>query len=225
MEAAVNQPVRLNQHHIDPKRDERRNKQLVRMEVVNRNTLALEVLENTIGPGKHIVTVYDDEVPKVMAMVEPSQDLVDQAQAAYELEVAEQVAKNIGHSSSAEDMLRVVKTNASEDAVREYKRLERTSPLSPQGMFRRRNKRDMKPLVSAKKIEGSEHAEPQVAELENERKRTAGALSDALKGAVQEVIAALRSGPAPSEADIDARVEAKVRELLGEKQGASPKKS
>ncbi len=209
----------LNQYHTT-KRDERRNKALVRMEVCNRNTLTLQVLQNTIGIGKHTITVYEDEVPKVEAMVEREPRLLEEALAAYELEMSEQVARDIGYPGQAADLLLEIKAGTNEDAVRNYKRIERTGSLSPQGMFRRRNKRDMKPLEYARKLEGSEHAEPQKEELENDAKRTAAAFSAAIKDAVQEVIAAIK--PAGG-VDVAAMVKAQVAEELARQLGDKPK--
>lgn len=213
--AAFGRPVKLNIHHIDPEKDKPRNRSMVKMRVENRSTLALQVLENTIGPGVHEISVYEYEVPKVHAMVEPAPQRLKEAEAQYELEIAEAVkARTDMFQGTAIDMLELIKSGASDKVNAEYQRQLEITPLSPHGVFRRMNKRDVLPLVSAEVIEDSVYAEPQRAALDREQNKLADAIGKAL---------AKHSGgaaPADIEARINAMVEAKVAALLGEKTAA-----
>ncbi len=221
---SLNADVQLNQWHLDPKRDDRRNESLVLMEVENRNTRALAVLQTTIGPGKHTIKVYRDEVPKVLAMVEREPQFIAEAARQYALEMAELVMKvTSGFSGTAEDMLAIIQGQKNETVNAEYQKLLRTSPLSVEGTFRGKYTRDVRPLVSATVVKDSEFAEPQREELDREVNRQANMFSQALDGVADRVIAALQGKAAAPAADVQAMVAAEVARLLGEKATNKPK--
>ena len=216
MESALHTDVQLNQWFLDPKRDERRNESLVLMKVVNRNTRAVQILQNMIGPGEQVIKVYRDEVPKVMAQVEREPNLIDEARKQYELEMAERVMQTIGgFQGTPADMLRLIKSKENDEVNEVYRKLLKTSPLSVEGVFRGKYKRDIQPLVSAAVIEGSEFAEPQREELDREVNRQAGSFALALESVADRVIAALQGKATPPAADVQALVKAEVERLLG----------
>lgn len=200
----------LNMNFLDAEKDKQRGQSRVKVRVVNRNTRALNVLENVIGPGTHEVTVYLPDVPKVMAQVENEPRALEQAREAFEREIAADVIERLNnYDGTVEDILPVLRARSNDKANDIYDRLMRSTGKSLEGTFQRLNKRALKPLVSAVVIEGSEHAEPQRQALSRETEKLAEAIGMALDKRM--------GGSAPSATDINALVEAKVREMLGEK--------
>lgn len=203
----------LNQNFLDgesAEKDKPRGQSRVKMRIHNRNTLALTVLENLVGIGEHEITVYAPEVPKVLAMVETEPRKIEQAQEAFEREIAEDViARMRNYDGTPDDMVRLLRARSNPEANSAYDRLMKTTGKSLQGTFQSLHKRALKPLVSAEVVPNSEHAEPQRQALSRETQKLADAIGLALKA----------NGGAPAAVDIDALVEAKVKELLGEKAG------
>src|SRR5262245_49179278 len=126
----------INQHHIDPERDRPRNRSMVKMRVRNRRTRALQVLENTISIGEHEISVYENEVEKVMAMVETEPHLLKDAERLYELELAQAFQEMVSDNGTPETMLTRIKSGSlNEDESKLYRRLLKITPLSVEGMF------------------------------------------------------------------------------------------
>lgn len=212
MEQAATAEARkpLNQNYLSPEKDKPRGQSLVRMKVVNRNTHVLSVLENVIGPGEHVITVYKGDVPKVMERVESEPDRIALAEEMFEREIAELVIGQLDRwDGTVEDMLPVMRSRSDTRINEIHDRLMQTTSKSVEGTFQKLTKRALKPLVSAEVIKDSEHAEPQRTALNRETEKLAEAIGAALDKRM--------SGGAPSQADINALVDARVKELLGEK--------
>lgn len=224
MEQAVQSPYagRLNQNYLKSgTKDRARDHSLVKMRVHNRSTLALGLPgANLIDIGTHEITVYDDDVDAVRDMVEDPQKIA-QAEQQYAIDLAEEVGKHLETpwQRSAEELLAIIRSGSDPAVTEMHQRVLRTTGQSPQSAFQRLFKRSMKPLSMAELIPNSEHPEHQRAQTHKEVEKAAQAHAEALRVVAREIVAELRgaASAAPSEDKIAALVDARVKELLGEK--------
>ncbi len=158
----------LNQNFLDHNtKDRARNKNLVRMRVVNRNTLNLQLPDGVlVGPGEHEISVYEDHVERVMAQVEPNQAALVEAERHYKLEIAKMIKEKMAAGEerfvgTTDDVLAMIRSRSNARVNELHDRLVKTEPLSIQSSFHKLHDRDVKPLVSAEVLKGSEHPEPQ----------------------------------------------------------------
>jgi len=183
----------LNQNFLTATgKDKARNKNLVHMKVVNRKTLNLSLPDgNLVGPGEHVIPVYEDHVAAVMAQVEPNPEAIVAAKEDFELQMARVVQEKLGTFSGTLDELRTLIRSKSNPTINEkYQTALATQPFSVEGSFQRLRGRDVKPLDSAEVIKGSEHAEPQRAQQTADQKN--------LVAAVVAVVQAMQQNAQPA---------------------------
>lgn len=188
------QLIPVGQQQLRPKRPEHertltadskdpmRHEPLVKMRVVNRCTTVLPLPHNAINPGEHVITVFKSEVPAVLARVEPDPAAITSAQEAYRLGIAEEVRSRTDFEGTARDLLALIDegANVPDEIARTVKDVLAETVDSVESVFFQREKRGVKPLVSAEVISGSEHDEPKREMLDGEQKRLARAVSAGL---------------------------------------------
>lgn len=216
--------VSINHNYLldETSKDKARGRSLVRMRVHNRNTRSLQIHSAQISPGVHEVSVYEDYVNSVLNMVE-DQKLIDRARDQFEADVAQEVAKEMDGAwqGSIDDLRQLIKSKSDPSVTNTYARVLRTTGKSVEAVFHAQNKRSMKALVSAEIIANSEHPEPQRKDTVREIEKYTQAQAEALRVVAREIVAELKGvSAAPSEDKIAALVDARVKELLGEKQAA-----
>jgi hypothetical protein len=140
--------------HWDPERDRPRGKELIKVEVHNRSTLNLQIPRGwLLQPGVQTVEIYVDELPAVMAMVEPEPMLLELSERAFRLALADEAKERFdGFSGTAEQFLKLI-ADGDRLASDAYEYVRARTTLSPQAEFRKTNKRDPLPLVSCKVVE------------------------------------------------------------------------
>lgn len=211
-------PGKLNQFTLDVEKDKPRGRGLVKMRVLNRGTLGLQIQRNLIGIGQHDVIVYDDEVKHVAALVEDP-ELLKRADEQYRNDIAEEVAERYENwTGTPADMRALIEAGSHQKVNEIYARVLTTTGKSPQAAFQRLFKRSPLPLDKAELLPNSDMPEPQRQQLARETQKTADALASALETALLNVAAKL--GLAGG-ADVKALVKAELEEQLG---GSKPGK-
>jgi hypothetical protein len=142
-------------------RDPARGVPLVQVRVRNRNTKNLPLFGNVVPVGEHTITVYKDDVPKILAMVEEDETKVDAAREHFMLEVAKGVKERAGYPGTIAELAAALKSGDGLDdkLSAAYKATIGATPFSIYSSFAQLNGRDMKPLTSAKLVPGSEQTE------------------------------------------------------------------
>lgn len=146
---------------------------MVKMEVVNRDCTNLTLEGNLVPIGRHTITVYKDDVPNVMAQVESSQDKIARAYDHYMLKVAESVKGRIGFSGDLEALSAMLQDKARtlpDDMAAAYKSVLQSTPRSVCASFNELTGRGIRPLESARVIEGSEHPDHHMVAKQEEAK-------------------------------------------------------
>lgn len=188
-------------------KDAPRNVPRVKMRVRNRCTVNLGFLGNRVPCGEHVVSVYRDEVDKVLAMVEQDQQGIKAAQQKYRKRVAAEVRELLGnYSGTTDELLAELDQDGAADDDRKtaLSKVLTTTSLSVEGIFRQDHDRDILPLDFAELIESTEHAEPKVVERKREQDTLAGAMGAALAHALPSALEGLA---------------VRVAEILSSKQG------
>lgn len=215
--------ITVNHNYLldERSKDAARGRSLVKMRVHNRNTRSLQIHSQHISPGVHEISVYEDHVKSVLGMVE-DQRLIDRAREQFETDLAQEVAKKAEWQGSIDDVRGLIKSKSHPGINENYALVLKTTGKSVEASFHAQNKRDIKPLVSAEVIANSEHPEPQRKDTVREIEKYAQAQADALRVVARELLSELKGTgtAAPSEDRIAALVDARVKELLGEKQAA-----
>jgi hypothetical protein len=182
----------------------------VRMRVHNRNTLGLAIGTTSISVGTHEIVVREDEVSGIVAQVEDPA-LIEAARAQFAKDIAEEVGKNLPNPwmGTVPELQALIANRQNDDVNAAYDRVMRVTGNSVEKTFQQQNKRSMQPLSMAEVIKDSAHPSPENMAAKRQIDQMAEAISAALDRRM--------GAGAPSAADINALVEAKVKELLGEK--------
>ncbi len=185
---------------------------MVKMEVVNRDCNNLTLEGNVVPIGKHVITVYKDDVPNVLAQVESSQDKIARAFDHYMLKVAESVKSRIGFQGDLEALSAMLqdKSKALPDAMAAaYKSVLESTPRSVCASFAELAGRGIRPLESARVIDGSEHPDHHMVAKQEEARMLHSVLHGAAPAQAAPAITAEQIN-----ALIDARVQQGVRDEL-----------
>jgi len=168
--------------HGPSSRDKGRNEPMVQMRVHNRNCNNLTIEGNVVPPGEHVIAVYRSDAAKVKAMVETAADTMAGAQRHFLLKIAEDVKGRITYAGNVAELADILQGKSLPDAMATaYRSALETTPRSLYASFAEVNGRDMKPLISAVVIEGSEHPDHHMVTKQEEAKL----LHNALAGAAQ----------------------------------------
>jgi hypothetical protein len=165
---------------LDPNRDERRDKSMVIMRVVNPKTVRLQLpAGNLIGMGVSYVQIYEDEVDAVKAMVEPRPDKLVQAKEAFDLNIAKEVAAAASWTGSVEELQ--VKIAAKNDpAINQHvEHVLATTPISIESEFNDLVGRSLLALTEAEVVKVG-LAEPQRRGIEAEHEKFVEAIVTAV---------------------------------------------
>lgn len=180
---AANAGVGVVPHLTADVRDKPRNRPLVRMEIHNRCTAVLTLPHaNSVPPGQWTISCYDDEVAAVLSMVEPKPDRLRDAQQQFQRSILAEAKKKLESYQGTVDDLEeeIAKGTAPPELKAEIDAILRETEVSVESVFHAMMERDVKPLVSAKLVEGSEHQEPKRVEQVKEQ----NALADAMGAAI-----------------------------------------
>ena len=171
---------------FQPHRERIRNRNMIRVKVVNRNTLNLTMPEGqVISPGESTFQCYEDNEAAIMAQVERDEAAVSQASKHYKLEIAEQLQTRVDRltGKTAEDVAAMIESgDLDEYAQRALAKLRKQTGSSFESAFYRANKRGIRPLVSAEVVERN-ITEPQRQLQHEESTRQASILAQAMREA------------------------------------------
>lgn len=208
----------LNQNFFSEYKDQPRGRMRVKVRVHNRNTLALQLADNLIGPGDQEITCYDDDALVVLALVEDPK-LIAAAQEQYRNDIAEEVGKRMGDTwtGSPAQMRALIESGRDEDVNRARKDVIETTGKSVQGAFQAQNKRSMLPLDRAEIVAGTEHAEPQRAATVKEVGKQADAIAEALDRVLGKYFGGAGAVAQMSPEQIKALVSEQIETQLGGK--------
>ena len=175
------------QNTFEPRREHARNRNMVTMKVVNRNTRNLTLPDGqVVQPGESTIMIYEDNVGAVDDQVENDEAAVKAAHKQYKLLIAEQLQQRVEGQlmqRSAEDVAGMIERGALDrDAKDKYDELLRKTGASVESEFFRANKRGIKPLISAEILERN-IPEPQRKLQHEEWTRQAQALAIAMREA------------------------------------------
>lgn len=172
----------------NPERDPQRNRKLIKLEVHNRNTANLQVPRGQlVVPGVQEISVYDDEVPLVQALVEPAPQMLDQARQSYRLAIAEEAKQRVeGFPGDSAQFLK--EADDGNQAYREsYEFVRARTSLSPESMFRQTMKRDVLPLVSCKVVGQIEEPKREAVKIfQEQNEKQVGVLGESIGAAIAE---------------------------------------
>ena len=198
----------------DPRREQpRRPTTRVLMRVINRNTLSLPIKLQVVGIGETRIEVDEADVADVLAQVEDPA-LIAAAVKQFANDIAEEVGKalEVPWKGTIQELQALMESRSDDSVNKIHDRVKRVTGNSVEKVFQHQNKRSMLALSFAEVIPGSEHPSPEALASSRETDKVAQAISIALQKQAS-------GGAVPSQADIQALVDARVRELLGEKTG------
>ena len=161
----------------------------VKMRVVNRCTLNLQVEENTITPGTHDVLVYENRVGVVKAMVEPQPEEVAAARKGYTRKIVDAVRKRFAlYPGTTDELMAAIDAGTAPEEIADMIKTERAETAdSVESVFNERMGRSIQPLDSAEVVGTERYAEPKRAEADKDTLR----LTDAMGAAIAQGNAAL----------------------------------
>lgn len=158
-----------------------------------------------VPTGVHTALVNEREVAAVKAMVEDKPEAVERAKAQYEVDLSDYITAN-----SDGDM-----TDSDRQARKEQ--LTQMFTSSPSAIFRRDNKRDIRPFASVEVVEAG-----LLAPNEEERTSAEELMAGRIAKAVKE---AMGGGSTPKpDGDMEARIAAAVFAKMQQQQGNQQKR-
>lgn len=218
MGPGLNGPGNLNQNFFSEYKDLPRGRMRVKVLVHNRNTLALQLADNLIGPGDQTITCYDDDAAVVLALVEDPK-LIAAAQEQYRNDIAEEVGRRMGDNwtGTAAQMRALIESKTQPDVNEALKYVLETTGKSVQAAFQAQNKRSMLPLDRAEIVAGTEQPEPQRAATVKEVEKQADAIATALDRVLGKYFGGAGAVAQMSPEQIKALVSEQIETQLGGK--------
>ncbi len=154
--------------HGEQSRDKPRHKSLVKMVVRVRSATNLPLFGNVAPCGESEITVYVDDVDKVLAQVETDLPGIAAAEKEFAREIADAVKAGLDPAlfkGTTADLVKMLAKpeNLPEEIAAKHKSVLATTSKSMPAAFERLHGRGILPLVSAEVVKGSEQPEHHIS--------------------------------------------------------------
>ncbi len=155
-----------------------------RMRIKSERVAVLVLGENNIVErGEHDITVFERDVPAILAQVETDKAKMVAAEEMFRLELAEEVGRVLNLQLSPEEILTQLEKGKDERLTAAFKDVVETTASSVAGCFRALAHRDIKPLSAAKVID-EETVNPHRADELGQQKTVADMVAKSMNEAM-----------------------------------------